>query len=116
MIYCYSFRMWLITVHYRPSGGEEAIKFPVTVADGVFPAYDMSYLNKWKIYTESVTGRGSSSEVPPLIHARDPFITLQKALSQHYPSPALYGDHSLDVSPKNTEASAAQEHLQDEIY
>ena len=108
--------MWLITVHYRPSGGEEAIKFPVTVADGVFPAYDMSYLNKWKIYTESVTGRGSGSEVPPRSFMPGTLLLPRKKLSQHYPSPALYGDHSLDVSPKNTEASAAQEHLQDEIY
>lgn len=38
-----------------------------------------------------------------------------KAPSQHYPSPTLYGDHLLDVSPKNSEAFASQEHL-DEIY
>lgn len=50
-----------------------------------------------------------------LIHARTLYY-LAKALPQHYPSPTLYGDHSFDVSPKNTEAFAAQEHLQEEIY
>ncbi len=50
-----------------------------------------------------------------LIHARTLYY-LAKALSQHYPSPTLYGDHSFDVSPKNTEAFAAQDHLQSEIY
>lgn len=75
----------------------------------------MSYLNKWKIYTESATGRGSSSEAPRSFMP-GLFYYLAKAPPQHYPSPTLYGDHSFDVSPKNTEAVAAQEHSQGEIY
>lgn len=86
------------------------VKFPL-----VFPAYDRSYLNKLKIYTESSTGRGSSSRAS---HSFMPglFITMQKlSLSIIHLWP-FYGDHLFDVSPKSTEAFAAREHLQDEIY
>lgn len=91
------------------------IKFPLTAANAVFPAYDMSHLNKWKIYTDPATGRGVGSGEPPSSFMPGLFITSQKALAQHYPSLTLYGDHSFDASPKN-EALAAQEHSQDEIY
>lgn len=44
------------------------------------------------------------------------FITMQKlSLSIIHLWP-FYGDHLFDVSPKSTEAFAAREHLQDEIY
>lgn len=106
---CFVIDYWSIkalAVVRKPS----LVKFPL-----VFPAYDRSYLNKLKIYTESSTGRGSSSRAS---HSFMPglFITMQKlSLSIIHLWP-FYGDHLFDVSPKSTEAFAAREHLQDEIY
>lgn len=45
---------------------EPSVNFPVTVANAIFPAYDTSPLNKWKIYTKSATGRESSCEASGL--------------------------------------------------
>lgn len=46
-----------------------AVKFPLMLANVGLPVYDMLYLNKWKIHTESAAGRAPP---PPrtFTHAR----------------------------------------------
>lgn len=74
----------------------------------------MFYLNKWKIYTESSTGRGSGSEasrsfMPGL------FITTQKlSLSIIHLRPSMVIVHLM--CPPRTLKPSLHKNLQDEIY